>query len=425
VDNLTGPAAQVRAALEEIFTAVSAIGDAFAAHRDGCLASGTALTPDRLAGLREVIWQQLGMLPAADGAGVVAASGVVAGKQRHLEWWQRTGAAPGGQDGYARIRLNLDPESIDLYDYLEMDWFTVPRDEGRRSVYGPQFDFSGADRYVLTLTVPVFGGAAPDRGQSRRGVPPPRTSGGRVFLGVAGTDIRMSHLEPSLLAILRTVPAPAVLVTAERRVVAANTPRWISGTRLDRLPSSGDGVFGAVTGIGADSGWVLATALRLGNRGVQVAGVQVAGVHAAGVQAAGAQVAEEVVGGELAAADGLVERVKVGVTEAAGGAEGRSVVFEVAQVTARPGARPAAGVGQRLRDRGAAEGRRLLGPAAGQRGLEMRLGMAAVRRRQPRVRRIGVRPGDQVDHLAVVEAVLHRLAHPVDEHADSAARGRR
>jgi hypothetical protein len=414
----------VRAVLEGEFGPVEAIGAAFLAQRRQCLAAGAPLSPERLAGTREVIWRQLHLLPAADGAGVVAAPGVVAGKHRHLEWWQRTTAGDGGES-FARIRLNLDPESIDLYDYLEMDWFTVPRDEGRRSVYGPQFDFSGADRYVLTLTVPVFGGAAPDRGQSRRGVPPPRTSGGRVFLGVAGTDIRMSHLEPSLLAILRTVPAPAVLVTAERRVVAANTPRWISGTRLDRLPSSGDGVFGAVTGIGADSGWVLATALRLGNRGVQVAGVQVTGVHVASVQAAGAQVAEEVVGGELAAADGLVERVKVGVTEAAGGAEGRSVVFEVAQVTARPGARPAAGVGQRLRDRGAAEGRRLLGPAAGQRGLEMRLGMAAVRRRQPRVRRIGVRPGDQVDHLAVVEAVLHRLAHPVDEHADSAARGRR
>jgi hypothetical protein len=223
-----------------MFGAVAEIGAAFAAQRRGCLAVGAVLTPDRLSGMREVIWRQLGLLPGADGAGVVAAPGVVAGKQRHLEWWQRTTAADGGQDGFARIRLNLDPESVDLYDYLDMDWFTVPRKLGKRYVNGPRIDFSGADRYVLTLTIPVCAE--------------------HEFLGIAGTDIRMSHLEPELLAMLRPVPVPAVLVTGERRVVAANTPRWIPGTRLGQLPAAGDGTFAAVTEIGADSGWLLAAA---------------------------------------------------------------------------------------------------------------------------------------------------------------------
>ena len=70
----------------------------------------------------------------------------------------------------------------------------------------------------------------------------------------------MSQLEPALLAILRSLTAPAVLVTAERRVVAANTHRWIPGTRLDRLPRPGGGEFTAVLAIGADSGWLLAAA---------------------------------------------------------------------------------------------------------------------------------------------------------------------
>jgi hypothetical protein len=47
-------------------------------------------------------------------------------------------------------------------------------------------------------------------------------------------------------------------VTAERRVVAANTPHWISGTRLPRLPAAGNGDFAAVAEIGAHSGWLLA-----------------------------------------------------------------------------------------------------------------------------------------------------------------------
>ena len=246
----------VRTALEDMFEAVAEIGAAFAAQRHGCLAAGTALTPERLSGMREVIWRQLRLLPGADGAGVVAAPGVVAGKQRHLEWWQRT-MADGGKDAFARIRLNLDPESVDLYDYLDMDWFTVPCKLARRYVYGPLIDFSGADRYVLTLTIPVFGDRAPGAQASVPG-DEPKAAGGREFLGIAGTDIRMSHLEPELLAMLRPVPVPAVLVTGERRVVVANTPRWIPGTRLERLPAPGDGTFAAVAEIGADSGWLLA-----------------------------------------------------------------------------------------------------------------------------------------------------------------------
>lgn len=248
--DLDAPASRVRAVLEGVFRPVTAIGDGFVAQRRNCLAAGAALTPDRLSGMREIIWRQLRLLPAADGAGFVAGPGVIAGKDRHLEWWQRTARGDGGSDGFARIRLNLDPESIDLYDYLDMDWFTVPRREVRPYVYGPHIDFSGADRYVVTMTVPVTD--VPATGG--------RATGGPEFLGVAGADIRMSHLEPELLAILRSVPAPAALVTAERRVVAANTPHWISGTRLPRLPTAGDGDFAAITKIGAHSGWLLAAA---------------------------------------------------------------------------------------------------------------------------------------------------------------------
>jgi hypothetical protein len=266
VADLEAAGSQVRAALEDMFGAVAEIGAAFAAQRRGCLATGAVLTPDRLSGLREVIWRQLGLLPGADGAGLVAAPGVIAGKERHLEWWQQTVAADGGQGGFARIRLNLDPESVDLYDYLDMDWFTVPRKLGRRYVYGPYVDFSGADRYVLTLTIPVFADGVPGAGAGASGEAAQATGDGHdaagehEFLGIAGTDIRMSHLEPELLAMLRPVPVPAVLVTGERRVVVANTPRWIPGTRLGQLPAPGDGTFAAVTEIGADSGWLLAAA---------------------------------------------------------------------------------------------------------------------------------------------------------------------
>ena len=180
--DLDAPASRVRALLEGVFRPVTAIGDGFVAQRRSCLAAGAALTPDRLSGMREIIWRQLRLLPAADGAGIVAAPGVIAGKDRHLEWWQRTANGDGGPDGFARIRLNLDPESIDLYDYLDMDWFTIPEREGRPYVYGPHIDFSCADRYVVTMTVPV----TDDRAAGEREPGEPAT-GGCDFLGVAGT----------------------------------------------------------------------------------------------------------------------------------------------------------------------------------------------------------------------------------------------
>ena len=93
--DLDAPASRVRAVLEGVFRPVTAIGDGFVAQRRSGLAAGAALTPDRLSGMREIIWRQLRLLPAADGAGFVAAPGVIAGKDRHLEWWQRTANGDG------------------------------------------------------------------------------------------------------------------------------------------------------------------------------------------------------------------------------------------------------------------------------------------------------------------------------------------
>jgi hypothetical protein len=98
-NQLAETAGRVRAALEEMFARITPIGAAFAAQRRACLTAGTELTPDRLSALREIIWHQLSLLPAADGAGIVAAHGVVSGRERHLEWWQRTAAGDGGPDG--------------------------------------------------------------------------------------------------------------------------------------------------------------------------------------------------------------------------------------------------------------------------------------------------------------------------------------
>lgn len=171
--------------------------------------------------------------PLAAGMGFVADAGAVSGQERFMSWWQRT---PG--DRVARLRLNFDPSSVDVYDYLQMEWFQQAR--GRdRVVYGPYVDYSGSEMYVVTMTVPVH-------------------VHGR-FVGVVGADLGVNEVERQLVAVLRRVPRDAVLVNAERRVLATNTPRWVVGTRLAAAPEVDD-EFGLVQEVPNGTGWVVAVA---------------------------------------------------------------------------------------------------------------------------------------------------------------------
>lgn len=231
---LAAPLEQLRALVETIFAAPEAVADAVEARRRQVLDGGGTYGTAALAGVKPVIIERLDALPAADGLGLLAAPGLLPDRDRHIEWWQR------GATGYVPLRLNLDPDSVDVYDYNSLDWYVAARDDDRRMIFGPYVDYSGADRYVCTCTVPVRDG---DR-----------------FLGTAGVDMRMDGLEPLLLAALRGAGGDAVLVGRERRVVAANCARWLVGSRMSQKPRVGDGTFAAVEEVGLESEWTLALA---------------------------------------------------------------------------------------------------------------------------------------------------------------------
>jgi len=99
---------------------------------------------------------------------------------------------------------------------------------------GPYFDYRGTDRYAVTLAVPVL-------------------ADGR-FVGVAGADIPLSHLEADILPSLRHLTRRAALINHERRVVTANTPHFVTGARLqpDELAAAIQ-----VIDVVADLGWKL------------------------------------------------------------------------------------------------------------------------------------------------------------------------
>jgi hypothetical protein len=186
-----------------------------------------------LAAVRERVVQLVTEDEITVGLGFIAAPGVVEDRERYLLWWEQRGGR------VARLRLNFDPSSIDVYDYLEMEWFQLARSGQDRVAFGPYVDYSGSGLYIVTTTVPV------------------RVDG--TFVGVVGADLLASELERRLVAVLQRSPREAVLVGPERRVVAANTPRWVVGTRLPEPPAVG-AEFSEVEGVPSGTGWLLAVA---------------------------------------------------------------------------------------------------------------------------------------------------------------------
>ncbi|NVN52496.1 hypothetical protein [Mycolicibacterium hippocampi] len=196
------------------------------------------LTELHFRGLQRRLADLLGEERAVWGMGFIAAPFVVDGKERYLAWWQRH------NDRVARLRLNFDPNSIDVYDYLQMDWYRLAQRGHARVAYGPYVDYSGSDMYTITATIPIVADG--------------------TFLGVAGADLVVGEVERHLLEVLRQTGDDAVVVNTERRVIAANTARWFVGSRLPAMPAVGPAeersAFREVAELPLGTGWVLAIA---------------------------------------------------------------------------------------------------------------------------------------------------------------------
>lgn len=120
-----------------------------------------------------------------------------------LAWWQRSG--PGGR--VERLRVSLDPASVDFYDYTRAPWYTRARDRGL-NITGPYVDATGTNEYIVTTTRAV-------RIEDR-------------FVGVAGADVRVGSLQSTLQPLLVAIPSEASIVDGEGRVIVTNAPNLLA-----------------------------------------------------------------------------------------------------------------------------------------------------------------------------------------------------
>lgn len=232
---LHGAAETIVVTFESVFQRIERIAEAMILLHQDQVQRGESLTSERLAALRPVIQEQLRQLPFVDGMGVLVAPDLLADCARCVEWWRQR------EHDVAPLWVNLDPTSVDLYDYLDMEWFVAAQRDLSRAVVGPYIDYAGADHYIVTLVSPVVDG---------------------VFLGAVGADIWMSAIEAKVIPALYELNFEAVLVNSERRVVSTNSSRWTVGSRLAAIPRAGDGTFAAAVDVGGASNWVLAAAIE-------------------------------------------------------------------------------------------------------------------------------------------------------------------
>jgi hypothetical protein len=140
------------------------------------------------------------------GAGIAYAPGSLPEAPHWLEWWR---TQPKGEARF--VTHDLNPDSLNYYDYTTREWFTLPSSTGRPVAVGPYVDFGGINVNIITLCVPA-----------------PTAQGTHVL----GCDLPLAKLEGVFLRALQLREPVVVLLGPNGRVIASNTARIATGTLL-------------------------------------------------------------------------------------------------------------------------------------------------------------------------------------------------
>lgn len=140
------------------------------------------------------------------GAGIAYAPGSLPEAPHWLEWWR---GQPKGEAKF--VTHDLNPDSLNYYDYTAREWFTLPSSTGRPVAVGPYVDFGGINVNIITLCVPA-----------------PTAQGTHIL----GCDLTLAKLEGVFLRALQVREPVVVLLGPNGRVIASNNARIATGTLL-------------------------------------------------------------------------------------------------------------------------------------------------------------------------------------------------
>ncbi|MHC6220687.1 cache domain-containing protein [Arthrobacter sp. MMS24-S77] len=141
-----------------------------------------------------------------NGAGIAFAPGSLPEAPHWLEWWR---GQPKGDPRF--VTHDLNPDSLNYYDYTTREWFTLPVSTGRSVAVGPYVDLGGINVNIITLCVLA-----------------PTPQGVHVL----GCDLTLAKLERVFLRTLQLREPAVVLLGPNGRVIASNNARIATGTLL-------------------------------------------------------------------------------------------------------------------------------------------------------------------------------------------------
>lgn len=200
---LRSTAASLSHDLEAVFAQLVGLADVAAEILAGPHASRTALES-----LKPVVDKVIARLDGlVDSAGVSVVPGVLGDADSWHQWWSLV------KGRLVFIPHNLNPSSINYYDYTNMTWFERPVASGDPELTGPYIDFGGADVKVITASRPVLRG--------------------KETVAVAGADLSLERIERLFLLGLGRRDEHIALITETRKIVASNSARFAPGTRYE------------------------------------------------------------------------------------------------------------------------------------------------------------------------------------------------
>jgi DNA-binding FadR family transcriptional regulator len=193
---------------QELDSVLSRLGELGTQYAELVAAAGGQLRRDGLEALRPTIFALLAAhRELVTGTGVITAPGLLVDAPHWLEWWWI------GTRGVPEpLRVNLDPNAPDFFDYTTADWWATPERTLEPRTAGPYVDYACTNQYAITLSWPVMAGGE--------------------MVGVAAADVLVASLEKHVGPALAALDRPTALTSADGRVIASNVASVGPGQRL-------------------------------------------------------------------------------------------------------------------------------------------------------------------------------------------------
>jgi hypothetical protein len=196
--------------LRRIFSVVTDLIDPIVEEVQQILSGGATQDDIRSRMSTTVMTRLLHVSLPVHGLGFMAAPGALLGREFSVNWWIRT-----PQGVVVDNRHVTQPDRDDFYDYVDKEYFIVPRTTSLPWAQGPYVDYGGVNDYIVTFSSPII-------------------VDGR-FVGVVAADMQVSALERHLAPWLAAESDECVLLNSEGRVIVSRSVGHAVG---DVLPSN-------------------------------------------------------------------------------------------------------------------------------------------------------------------------------------------